>query len=156
MEKEPTCEHTLYVLLQEMIQGQLGTERGSDQPYWACRGLERLREEIVSEYLYMNRCLPNGQGGGACSRQRKHIDNGIEVGGTWCVPEASSLFQEALSTGQCGVPPKTGSSGSRQGRSRVELKSSRVPSKELQPYLLDNRESLEGSKPRSNTSRFIH
>lgn len=80
-------------------------------------GLERLLEEMVFE-------LNLSIGIGACQMAKGvkdvpdggiTIDKGTEGRETWCVSETSSLFQEALSTGQSGVLPKTGSSGSKAG-----------------------------------------
>lgn len=84
------------------------------------------------------------------------INKGMEMWETWLVPEASNLFQEALSIGQGQALSKTRSSGNKQDQSGVEWKSTSVGAKKLEPYPLGNGEPLQGSKPRRKTIIFIY
>ena len=57
------------------------------------------------------------QGVGSVQGKGSIIDKGMEIREAWLVPEASSLFQEASSTGQGEALAKTRSSGSQQDQS---------------------------------------
>lgn len=120
------------------------------------RGLERLLEEMVFE-------LNLSIGIGICQMAKEvkdvpdggiTIDKGTEVRETWCVPEASSLFQEALSTGHSGCCQRQDQVGVKQDQSREALKSPGVPSQELELYPLGNGEPLKCS--RTNTIIFMY